>query len=125
MINDPASVAELEVAFLAYERALLANDNVTLLGFFFDDPTTTRYGVAEVQQGFAEIAAFRRGERPFSRELYDTIITTYGNDYGVVATLFRRPDLPDAIGRQMQTWLRTNAGWKVVAAHVSMMPVST
>lgn len=37
------------------------------------------------------------------------------------STLFHRPDFPGQVGRQMQTWVRTREGWRVAAAHISMM----
>jgi ketosteroid isomerase-like protein len=120
-INDPAVLAEVEVAFAAYEDALLRNENETLLAFFLDDPTTTRYGVADVQHGFAEIADFRARQMPFDRKLVATVITTYGHDHAVASTQFLRNDLPGQIGRQTQVWVRTEDGWKVAAAHVSMI----
>ena len=120
-LNDPDTVAEVTTAFEHYEAALLANDNVTLLGLFLESPATVRYGVAEVQHGFAEVAAFRRVQVPFERELAHTMITTYGAECATVSTLFYRPDLPDEVGRQMQTWIKTADGWRVAAAHVSMM----
>ena len=119
--NDPTIVAEVTAAFERYERALLANDNATLLGMFLDSPATVRYGVSEVQHGFAEVAAFRRIQAPFERTLSKLTITTYGKDCATASTLFQRPDLPGQVGRQMQTWIRTDGGWRVAAAHVSMM----
>jgi hypothetical protein len=88
---------------------------------FLDSPVTVRYGVAEVQHGFDEIAAFRKVQAPFERTLSRLTITTYGDDCATASTLFRRPDLPGQVGRQMQTWIRTDNGWRVAAAHVSMM----
>ena len=120
-LNDPAVVAEVTAAFELYERALLDNDNETLLGLFLDSPLTVRYGAAEVQHGLTEIAAFRRVQAPFERSLSNLVITTYGEDFATASTLFRRPDLPGQVGRQMQTWIRTPDGWRVAAAHVSMM----
>ncbi len=120
-LNDPAVVAEVASAFERYEQALLENDNATLLGMFLDSAATVRYGVADVQHGFAEVAAFRKVQQPFERTLSRLVITTYGNDCATASTLFRRPDLPGQLGRQMQTWIRTADGWRVAAAHVSMM----
>lgn len=121
-INHPETQAEVEAVFAAYETALLANDNATLLAMFLDNAATVRYGVSEVQHGYGEITAFRKSQVPFTRRLEKTVITTYGRDFATVSTLFLRPDLPGEIGRQMQTWVRTADGWKVAAAHVSMMP---
>lgn len=120
-INDPDVVAEVRAVFERYEAALLANDNATLLGMFLDHPDTVRYGVGENQHGYAEIAAFRRSQAAFTRTLGDTVVMTYGRDCATVSTLFRRPDLPGEIGRQTQAWVRTDRGWRVAAAHVSMI----
>jgi hypothetical protein len=120
-INDPAVLAEVEVVFAAYEDALLKNDNETLLAFFLDDPTTTRYGVADIQHGYRQIRDFRARQIPFDRKLVATVITTYGHDHAVASTQFAREDLPGQIGRQTQVWVRTGDGWKVAAAHVSMI----
>jgi ketosteroid isomerase-like protein len=120
-INHPETQAEVAAIFTAYETALLANDNATLLSMFLDNAATVRYGVSEVQHGFNEISAFRSSQSPFERQLENTVITTYGRDFATASTLFIRPDLPGQVGRQMQTWVRTADGWKVAAAHVSMM----
>jgi ketosteroid isomerase-like protein len=121
-INHPDTQAEVEAIFAAYETALLENDNDTLLSMFLDNTATVRYGVSDVQHGYGEITAFRKSQAPFTRRLEKTVITTYGRDFATASTLFLRPDLPGEIGRQMQTWVRTPDGWKVAAAHVSMMP---
>ena len=122
-IDIPDVKAELETAFALYETALTTNDVDTLDQLFFDAPTTIRYGGGENLYGFAEIAAFRAGRSPagLERTLEKTVITTYGRDFGVAATLFRRESAVGKVGRQMQTWMRTPAGWRVVAAHVSLI----
>jgi hypothetical protein len=120
-LNEPSVVAEVSEAFERYERALLSNDNDILLGMFLNHAATVRYGVADVQYGFDQIAAFRRSQVAFDRSLSQTVITTYGADCATASTLFHRPDLPGQIGRQTQTWVRTARGWRVAAAHVSMM----
>ena len=122
-INIPAVKAEVEAAFLEYERALVSNDVETLDRLFLDSPNTIRYGAAENLYGYAEIAAFRAG-RPsagLERTLERTVITSYGHDMATAWTMFRRPSLPGKIGRQSQVWMRTPDGWRVVAAHVSVV----
>jgi hypothetical protein len=121
VVDDPATLAELTAVFEAYEKALLANDNATLEAMFLPSDRTIRYGVAEVQYGVEEIRAFRRAQTPFERTLSRTVVTTYGTDFGIASTLFHRPDFPGQVGRQTQTWVRTADGWRVAAAHVSMM----
>jgi hypothetical protein len=121
IINDPDVIAEVTAIFHIYEKALLANDNALLTTMFLESATTVRYGLNDVQHGSFEIVAFRNSQAPFSRALDRTVITSYGRDCATASTLFVRDDTPGRIGRQMQTWVRTETGWKVAAAHVSMM----
>lgn len=122
-IDLPEIVAEVTAEFERYERALMANDVDGLTALFADDARTIRYGAAEILHGAKEIHAFRAGRSPvgLARTLSRTVITTYGRDFAVASTLFHRPSQPGKIGRQMQTWARMPAGWRIVAAHVSMM----
>jgi hypothetical protein len=122
-VDRPEVLAEVRAAFEAYERAFVANDTEALDGFFLHAPTTIRYGVADMQQGMDELRAYRRSVSPtgLARELRRTIITTYGTDIAVASTLFFRDRHPGKTGRQMQTWIRTTGGWRIVAAHVSVI----
>ena len=122
-IDLPDVVAEVTAAFARYEQALVSNDVATLDGLFRVDRRTLRYGAAENLYGHAEIAAFRSARSPagLARTLSRTVITTYGRDCAVASTLFRRPSVPGRLGRQMQTWIRFDDGWRIVAAHVSLM----
>lgn len=123
-INDPAILAEVEAAFAEYEKALTTNDVETLDRLFRNAPETLRYGVGENLYGYAEIAAFRAGRSPagLMRKLERTSITTYGDDFATANTLFRRDSMSGKIGRQSQSWVRFPEGWRVVAAHVSVIP---
>ena len=121
IINDPTTLAEVTAAFARYEQALLDGDAATLNALFVDSSLTVRYGVNELQYGFAEIVAYRRQQRGFDRTLDRLVITTYGTDAATASTLFQRPDAPGQIGRQMQTWIKLDGSWRVAAAHVSMM----
>jgi len=122
-IDIPAVRAEVEAAFAAYERALVGNDVAALNRFFLDRPTTIRFGGGENLYGYEAIAAFRAARSPagLARTLERTVITTYGRDFAIAATLFRRETMPGKLGRQMQTWVRTAGGWRVAAAHVSII----
>ena len=121
LIDDPRTLAEITAVFEAYEKALLENDSATLDAMFLHSDKAVRYGVAEVQYGIDQVRRFRAAQKPFERKLSHTVITTYGRDTAIASTLFHRPDFPDQVGRQMQTWVRTSQGWRVAAAHVSMM----
>ena len=125
-IDLPDVVAEVTVAFQRYERALGANDVAALNAFFLDDVRTIRYGGAENLYGYEEIAAFRGARSPIglARTISRTVITTYGHDLAVASTLFERASAPGKIGRQMQTWVRLPEGWRIVAAHVSLIATS-
>ena len=122
-IDIPAVVAEVKAQFDRYERALVSNDVAVLDEIFHKDARTIRYGSAENLYGHQEIKAFRkaRSSAGLSRTLQRTVITTYGQDFAVAATLYERPSEPGQVGRQMQTWVRFSDGWRVVAAHVSVM----
>ena len=120
-VDLPEVVGEVKAAFARYEQALVTNDVTTLDALFYDDARTIRYGGTEILYGYSEIKAFRaaRSPRGLERTLSKTVITTYGRDFAVASTLFRRPTTPGKVGRQMQTWVRFAEGWRVVAAHVS------
>lgn len=122
-VNIPAVLAEVEDAFARYEAALVGNDVAILDELFWSGPHTIRYGIGENLYGPAEIAAFRaaRPAAGLARRLSRTVITTYGRDLAVAATLFHRDTAPGRVGRQMQSWVRMPEGWRVVAAHVSII----
>lgn len=122
-INLPDIKAEVEAAFAAYEAALVTNDVEALQGLFWNSPNTIRYGIGENLYGYDEIGAFRAARSPvgLARTISRTVITTYGRDCATASTLFRRETVSGKVGRQMQTWVRTPDGWKVVAAHVSLI----
>jgi len=123
IIDDPRVKAEVEAVFARYNDAIVNNDVATLNELFFDDPRTLRYGIGENLYGHAEIAGFRAARSPvgLSRTLERSVVTTFGRDFATASTLFRRPGAPGKIGRQMQTWVRMPAGWRIVAAHVSLI----
>jgi hypothetical protein len=125
-INLPDVVAEVTAQFARYEKALTGNDVAVLDELFWNSPHTLRYGVNENLYGFDAIAGFRAG-RPaqgLQRDVLRTVITTYGRDFATANIEFRRVG-SDRTGRQSQTWLRTPQGWRVVAAHVSLLVPAT
>jgi hypothetical protein len=121
-INNPDVVAEVKRAFAGYEAALVSNDVATLDELFWRSPLTVRYGATENLHGYDAIAAFRAARSPagLARTLVNTVITTFGRDFATANTEFRRVNATRS-GRQSQTWVRTDAGWRVVAAHVSLI----
>ncbi len=122
-IDQPDVVKEVKAAFERYERALVSNDVATLNAMFRDDPRTIRYGAAENLYGYAEIQKFRAARAPagLARTLSRTVITTYGRDFAMASTMFHRATMPGKIGRQTQAWVRFDDGWRIVAAHVSVI----
>ena len=125
-INLPDVKAEVEAAFARYEAALVSNDVDTLQALFWDSTHTIRYGIGENLYGYDEIGAFRAARSPVGlmRTTSRTVITTFGRDFATASTLFHRETAPGKVGRQMQTWARTPDGWRVVAAHVSVIDAS-
>ena len=125
-IDRPEVVAEVREAFERYEKALVTNDVATLDELFRQDERTIRYGIAENLYGHKEVAAFRAARAPVGlmRTRSRTVITTYGRDSAVASTLFHREAMGGKkVGRQMQTWVRFPEGWRIVAAHVSIIDV--
>ena len=122
-VNLPHVLAEVEAVFARYEHALVHNDVQVLDALFWHADAVVRYGVGENLVGIEAIRAFRRA-RPSAglmRTLDRTLITTYGQDFATAMTEFRREGSA-SVGRQSQTWVRFAEGWKVVAAHVSVIP---
>ena len=122
-VDLPEVLAEVTVQFARYEQALVANDVAVLDALFRADARTLRYGIGENLYGYDAITAFRAARSPVGlmRKTAKTLITTYGRDAAVASTLFYRDTAPGRVGRQMQTWVRFAEGWKIVAAHVSII----
>ena len=122
-IDLPDVLAEVTAQFARYEQALVSNDVAVLDELFRDDSRTLRYGIAENLYGYGAISGFRAARSPVGlmRKTDKTVISTYGRDAAVASTLFYRDSLPGKVGRQMQTWVRFPEGWKIVAAHVSII----
>jgi hypothetical protein len=123
-IDLPDVLAEVTAQFARYEAALVANDVAVLDELFRNDSRTLRYGINENLYGYEEIMAFRAGRSPVGlmRKTARTVITTYGRDTAVASTLFYRDAWGGSkVGRQMQTWVRFAEGWRIVAAHVSII----
>ena len=122
-VDLPEVVTEVREAFARYEKALVENDVPALNAMFREDARTVRYGAGEILYGYAEIKAFRAARSPVAlgRTLSRTVITTFGREFAVASTLYERPTAPGKTGRQMQTWVKFTEGWRVVAAHVSLI----
>ena len=126
-INDPEVVAELRALYPRYEEALVNNDVDTLIALFWAGPQVMRFGVTENLYGPAELAAFRKG-RPaanLARTVTRLDIATFGRDFASVTIEFERAGAAGIIrGRQSQVWVRLPEGWRIVQAHVSLLPTA-
>ena len=122
-VDLPEVLAEVTAQFARYETALVSNDVAVLDELFRADARTLRYGIGENLYGYDAIMAFRAGRSPVGlmRKTAGTVITSYGRDTAVASTLFYRDSSPGKVGRQMQTWTRFPEGWRIVAAHVSII----
>ena len=122
MIDDPATHAEIAALVERYEDALGRNDIAALDAMFWDSEEVVRFGVGENLYGQAEIAAFRRQRQGGSptRTVRRIAITSFGRDFAVANVEFQRVG-GTVIGRQSQSWARLPEGWRIVAAHVSLM----
>ena len=122
-VDLPEVLTEVTEQFARYEKALVSNDVAVLDELFRNDARTLRYGIGENLYGYDAITAFRAARSPagLMRKTAQTVITSYGRDTAVASTLFYRDSAPGRVGRQMQTWVRFAEGWKIVAAHVSII----
>jgi Protein of unknown function (DUF3225) len=119
IINIPEVVAELRLAFDEYETALMANDVPALINKFWQSEMSVRFGATENLYGWNAIVNFRQNRlSPAQRSLFNTVITSFGQDYANVTTEFRNAE---KTGRQSQSWIRTELGWRIAAAHVSYL----
>ena len=117
-VNLPQIRDEVTACFLDYDTALLAGDVAALAGWFYDGPEASRFGIGEELYGSAQIAAWRRQAPRLVRSplrRYDVV--TLARDVAVVTAEF---DEAGAVGRQSQTWVRSDAGWRVLTGHVSL-----
>ena len=121
-INRPDVLAQVTAACDRYEKALVTNDVATLGELFWNSPHVLRYGPTENLHGYEQIAGFRAARSPLNleRTVLRRIITTFGQDYATANVEFLRPPAT-RIGRQSQVWTRMPEGWRVVAAHVSLI----
>jgi Protein of unknown function (DUF3225) len=121
-VNIPEVLAEMQAVFARYEDALVNNRVDVLDELFWASPHTVRYGAGENLVGIDAIRAFRNARSPvgLARTLARTVITTFGRDFATASTEFHRAG-SDRTGRQSQTWVRMAGGWRVVAAHVSLI----
>ncbi|WP_392535085.1 oxalurate catabolism protein HpxZ [Nostoc sp. C117] len=126
LVNDPDVVAEVTDLYLKYEEALSNNNLEVMDSLFWDAPEVVRFGITENLYGGDEIRNFRqnRSNPKIEREISNLKVVTFGNDTATVTLEFRRTiDGIERFGRQSQTWYRFSEGWKVVSAHVSLLPL--
>jgi Protein of unknown function (DUF3225) len=125
LINDPATLAELRELYPRYEEALVSNDVETLMSMFWASPYVARFGPTESLYGIGEIEAFRKARSPanLARTITRLEIVTFAKDFASITVAFER-DVEGKItrGRQSQTWARLSEGWRIVFAHVSLLP---
>jgi len=126
-INDPEVVAELSALYPQYEEALVNNDVDTLMSMFWAGPHVMRFGAGENLYGPQELEAFRKA-RPaanLARTIKRLDILTFGRDFASITLEFERT-IPTGLvrGRQSQVWVRLPEGWRVVQAHVSILPAT-
>jgi len=123
-INNPMVLEEVREAFARYEKSLMENDIAALNALFWNSPMVIRFGPGQNLYGIEAIAAFRTarvGGSP-KRLLFNTVITCFGRDFATANTEFQREGA-SAPGRQSQSWVRLAEGWRIAAAHVSLMGI--
>jgi hypothetical protein len=118
-------VAELSALYPRYEEALVNNDVDALMSMFWAAPEVMRFGATENLYGPEELAAFRR-TRPaanLARTVTRLDIVSFGQNFACITLEFERVSaIGKSRGRQSQVWVRMPAGWRIVQAHVSLLP---
>ncbi len=106
----------------AYEAALKHNDIEAMNAVFWDDQRMLRFGLADMQRGYDEVVAWRRSARPVNpdRIIVSRDVTALAPGVVAVDIVFDDGD-PSVVGRQSQTWIRRDGGWKIARAHVSLI----
>jgi 1-carboxybiuret hydrolase subunit AtzH-like protein len=126
LINDAATVRELRELYPQYETALVENDVDALMKMFWAAPEVMRFGVSENLYGIAELEAFRKGRSSagLARTVKRLDIVAFGQDVGSITLEFERSAADGKVihGRQSQMWVRMPEGWRIVGAHVSLLP---
>lgn len=122
--NIPEVVDEVSRLFERYEQALVDKNVDVLDATFWNSPHTIRYAMHENGYGFDAIHKHRVARAPgpgLKEKRLRLEILTIGRDFATTNLEFKIRGRDD-IGRQSQTWVRfPDVGWKVVAAHVSVM----
>lgn len=124
-VNDPEVVAELRALSALYEQAFVTNDVEKLVEMFWNGEPVMRFGATENLYGPAELEAFRKS-RPavnLARTVKRLDIVSFGRDFGSITLEFERLTGGATVrGRQSQVWVRFAEGWRIVQAHVSLLP---
>ncbi|MGA2537782.1 MAG: oxalurate catabolism protein HpxZ [Terracidiphilus sp.] len=124
-INDPEVIAELAALYPRYEQALVDNDVDTLVAMFWAGPQVMRFGATENLYGPEELEAFRKA-RPaanLARTIRRLDIVSFGRDFASITLEFERATASGPVrGRQSQVWVGMPEGWRIVQAHVSVLP---
>ena len=127
IINDPEVIAELRAMYPRYEEALVNNDVATLVEMFWTGELVMRFGVTENLYGPDELEAFRKS-RPavnLARNVTRIDVASFGRDFASITLEFERNSANGIVrGRQSQVWVRLPEGWRIVQAHVSLLPVA-
>jgi hypothetical protein len=122
-VNQPEVVAEITKIFYEYENALMTNDVNKLNQYFWQDGRVTRYGIGDRQWGIHELITYREATPPpdFTRTLEHLRVTTFDLCTAICQVEFVRSDTT-LRGFQTQTWIKMSGVWRIVSAHVSMIP---
>lgn len=111
----------LLAAFWDYERALQANDLEALDRLFAGGPDTLRGDAGALLVGHAAIRAFRVGRgNPPARNIALIEVRPIGDNSALVVAI--TAPVGGGRGQQTQLWRRSDQGWVVETAHVSVPP---
>ncbi|WP_426593319.1 AtzH-like domain-containing protein [Cellulomonas sp. McL0617] len=109
---------DLQVAFDAYERAILADDLAVLDDSFAPGPSTLRGDHAGLLVGHDAIRAFRSGRGGVAPRTLDRIESRWlADDCWLIVATSRY--VGGGTGLQTQVWQLADGRWRITAAHVT------
>jgi len=118
-----SDIDEVTALSVAYEAALRRNDIEAMNGVFGNDPHVLRFGIADMQYGYDEVLAWRASATPVdpARTMLSRHVVALADGVVAVDIMFSDTD-SNRLGRQSQTWVRLEDGWRITRAHVSLIP---
>ena len=118
---DATALAGVQAAVEDYDAALATGDAARATAWFDPRPSSTRFGPEGEQWGIDEVAAVRAATAPTGAPtVVDERARHVADDLVLHLRVIERGG---RIVQRTQLWRRTDPGWRIVHAHVSVRAV--